>query len=135
MKVTPAAEFAVRGICVLAKQNGNGPVNLATICEKHDLSKQYLAKIFGTLARAGLVTPVRGKHGGYLLARRPDEITVLDVIEAVEGPIALNFCQHSPPRCDQTDCPLRPVWAELQDVVSTRLASVTFQSLLDGCAD
>lgn len=134
MNLTPAAEFAVRGICVLAEQNGNGPVNLATICKKRDLSKQYLAKIFGTLARAGLVTPVRGKHGGYLLARRPDEITVLQVIEAVEGPLALNFCQYSPPRCDQTDCALRPVWTELQDVVSTRLASVTLQSLLDGCA-
>lgn len=133
MKVTPAAEFAIRGICVLAQHGGQAPMNLAAICEKRDLSKQYLAKIFGTLARAGLVTPVRGKHGGYTLARDPGEITVLDVIEAVEGPIALNFCQHSPPRCDEADCAMRPVWAELQEVISQRLGSITLQMLLDGC--
>ena len=133
MKLTPAAEFAIRGICVLAEHGGQTPMNLAAICEKRDLSKQYLAKIFGSLARAGLVTPVRGKHGGYTLARAPGEITVLEIIEAIEGPVALNFCQHSPPRCDEVACPLRSVWTELQETVSQRLASVTLQMILDGC--
>jgi len=108
-------------------------MNLAAICEKRDLSKQYLAKIFGSLARAGLVTPVRGKHGGYVLARPPSEISILDVIEAVEGPVALNFCQSDPPKCDETECPLRPVWTELQTIVADRLRDVTLQTLIDNC--
>ena len=133
MRLTPAAEFAIRGICVLAEQNDNGPVNLATICKQRDLSRQYLAKIFRSLARAGLVRPVRGKNGGYVLGRPPEKITVLDVIEAVEGPLALNFCQRNPPRCEQNDCPLRPVWAELQGVVAGRLRGITLREFLDGC--
>jgi len=108
-------------------------MNLAAICEKRNLSKQYLAKIFGSLARAGLVTPVRGKHGGYVLARAPSEISILEVIEAVEGPIALNFCQSEPPKCEEVACPLRPVWTELQEIVSSRLADVTLQMLIDKC--
>jgi len=131
MRVTPAAEFALRGISVLAELNGNGPVNLAVICKQRDLSRQYLAKIFRLLARAGLVRPVRGKHGGYVLVRRPEEITLRDVIEAVEGPIALNFCQYTPPRCDRYDCPIRPIWTELQGIVCNRLGGVTLAQVID----
>lgn len=108
-------------------------MNLAAICEKRNLSRQYLAKIFGFLARAGLVTPVRGKNGGYVLARSPSDISILDIVEAVEGPIALNFCQSEPPKCDELACPLRPVWAELQEIVATHLSAVTLQTLIDKC--
>ena len=108
-------------------------MSLAEICEERGLSQQYLAKIFGLLTRAGLVTPYRGKCGGYALTRLPCEITILDVIEAVEGPLALNFCQSDPPKCEELDCPLRPVWAELQETVSSRLSDVTLQVLVDNC--
>jgi len=129
MRLSPAAEFAVRGILVLAEGYGDGPVTLDTICKLRDLSKQYLVKIFASLSRAKLITPVRGKKGGYLLARDPKDITVLDVIEAVEGPVTLNFCQMSPPQCERNGCPMRPVWADLQDTIRTKLASMT----LAGC--
>ncbi len=66
-------------------------------------------------------------------ARPPSEISVLNVIEAVEGPIALNFCQSDPPKCDEVMCPLRPVWTELQEIIATRLADVTLQVLIDNC--
>jgi len=132
MKLTPAAEFAVRGVLVLAQRGGQGPVTLETICAQRDLPRQYLVKIFGSLNKAGIVTPVRGKRGGYMLARDPASITLLEVIEAVEGQITLNLCQHNPPKCDRTDCPLRPVWTELQDYVRTKLGSVTLAYCLAG---
>lgn len=125
MRLSPAAELAIRGVLVLADKYGGGPVTLANICKTRDLSKQYLVKIFASLARAGLIQPVRGKKGGYLLARSPGKIAVLEVIEAVEGPLALNFCQHSPPQCDREDCPLRKVWADLQKIVKKKLSAVT----------
>ena len=99
MKLSPAAEFAVRGALVLAENYGGSPTTLDAICEARGLSKQYLVKIFSSLTRAGLVTPVRGKKGGYLLARDPADICLLQIIEAAEGPIAVNFSQHDPPRC------------------------------------
>jgi len=130
MKLSPAAEFAIRGMLVIAEHDGTGPVNLATICQERSLSKQYLAKIFGQLARANLVTPLRGKHGGYELARSLDQISILDIIEVMEGPIALNFCQHQPPKCDELDCGLRDVWAELQQIFRQKLSSISLRDCL-----
>jgi len=132
MNISPAAEFAVRGALVLAENYGNGPTTLDSVCAVRDLSKQYLVKIFASLAKAGLVTPIRGKKGGYLLSREPDEISILELIEAVEGPIAINFCQHNPPRCGHSDCPLRPKWSEIQQFVCVTLGDVTLGDCLNG---
>ena len=125
MKLSPAAEFAVRGAIVLAQEYGRGPVTLDTICARRDLPKQYLVKIFASLARVGLITPIRGKKGGYLLGRSPEDITILQIIEAVEGRIALNYCQQDPSQCDELTCPIRPVWTDLQKVLRGRLKSLT----------
>jgi len=116
----------------LAKRYGQGPVSLQAICAERDLPKEYLSKIFASLARANLIEPIRGKHGGYMLARGPDQISILDVIEAVEGPIALNFCQHTPPKCDNTECALRQVWTKLQNTFRRTLGEVTLADCTNG---
>lgn len=125
MKLSLAAELAIRGACVLAERYGADPVKLDDVCAPRQLPRDYMAKIFGMLSRAGLVTPVRGKRGGYRLARDPNEVSILSVIEAVEGPLSMNFCQTDPPQCDVPDCPLQPVWAEIQEFVAKKLAGVT----------
>ncbi len=125
MRLSPAAELAIRGTVVLASEYGNGPATLESICSQRDLPRQYLVKIFASLARAGLVTPVRGKNGGYLLARSPEQINLLQVIEAVEGPLALNYCQQDPTQCDEQQCPIRSVWGELQDTMRAKLGEMT----------
>ena len=125
MKLSQAAELAVRGIQVLAQRHGDKPVPLDAICQARELPKQYLVKIFSLLARADLVTPVRGKHGGYLLSRDPEDITLLEVIEAIEGPLAVNRCQEDPPKCDDVECPVRVVWEDIQTTVRDKLAAVT----------
>ncbi|MHC4563523.1 MAG: RrF2 family transcriptional regulator [Planctomycetota bacterium] len=134
MNLSMAAELAIRGIRILALKSGERPVPLKVICGEGDLPKQYLVKIFAMLAKADLITPIRGKHGGYVLARKPEDITLLAVIEAVEGPLALNLCQYSPPKCEATECGLRKVWAELQETVQTKLGSVTLASVV-ACDD
>ncbi len=134
MKLSPAAEFAVRGALVLAENYGEGPTTLDAICEARSLSKQYLVKIFSSLARAGLVTPVRGKKGGYLLARAPADINLLELIEAVEGPMAVNFCQHVPPRCDQPECGLRSMWSDIQSYICEKLGGTTLGACLESGA-
>ncbi|MFP4354397.1 MAG: RrF2 family transcriptional regulator [Phycisphaerae bacterium] len=121
MKLTAAAELAVRGMLVLASRHGQGPTTLATVCAERDLPKEYLTKIFASLSRDGLITPIRGKGGGYVLARDPKAITLLNIIEAVEGPIALNFCQQDPPQCEEDNCPVRPVWTDLQETIREKL--------------
>ena len=76
--------------------------------------------------------PVRGKGGGYRLARDPSQITLREIIEAVEGPIALNFCQHDPPQCDRVECRLRGMWSDLQDQFVSRLDGVTLAHAING---
>ena len=125
MKVSAATELAIRGLTELAMRFGQGPITLDTICAGRDLPKQYLTKIFASLTRAGLIRPVRGKKGGYMLARDPEQVNLLEVVEAVQGPLWVNLCTHEPPQCDQDDCPLRPVWREIQEHVRDKLASVT----------
>ena len=112
----------------MAEYYGQGPTTLKTICEERGLPKQYLVKLFAQLAKADIVTAIRGKRGGYALARDPKTVTLLNVVEAIEGPLALNFCQYTPPKCEQIDCPVRPVWKELQGVVSRKLSSITIGS-------
>ncbi|MFP4106740.1 MAG: RrF2 family transcriptional regulator [Phycisphaerae bacterium] len=135
MRLTPAAELAVRGSIVLAMHHGEGPTPLKTICAERDLPKQYLTKLFSSLARVGLVTPVRGKHGGYLLAKEPADISLLDIIEGIEGELALNYCTTDPPQCEKEDCPVRPVWQDLQEQMREKLSSMSLQDVLDTGAD
>ena len=129
MNIAPAAELAIRGIRLLAEKNSDEPTPLDIICKEGDLPKQYLIKIFSLLAKADLVRPVRGKRGGYLLGRPAADISLLQIIESIQGPLALNFCQHNPTRCDDDECPGRSVWAELQQTVTERLAGVSLADL------
>ena len=132
MKLSPAAELAVRGVIELAARYGQGPITLDTICSRRKLSRQYLTKMFNMLARVGVVTTFRGKRGGYALAKKPSQITLLEVIEAVEGPVVLNICQQTPPQCNQTACVIRPVWAELQKTIRQKLGKIRISDCLNG---
>ena len=127
MKLSLSAEYALRGVLVLAGRHGGPPTPLGEICRIRRLTKSrdYMTKIFGILTRAGITRAVRGKGGGYVLARSPADISMLQVIEAVEGPLAVNLCQHDPPRCEEVNCPLRPVWKRLQKTIRSTLSSVT----------
>jgi len=131
MQLSKAAEYAVRGAIVLADRYGQGPVPLVEICRVRGLSKSfaYMTKIFRILARRGVVRAIRGKNGGYTLARPPAKTTLLEVIEAIEGRLALNLCQHTPPQCHEPNCPVRPVWTQLQEQVRSVLGSKTLAQL------
>ena len=130
MKLSMAAELAVRGIVVLASQDGKTPVPLGRICDDRNLPRDYMTRIFGLLSRAHLVTAVRGKGGGYQLAKPPKMITLLDIIEAVEGPLAVNLCQHTPPKCNERNCRVRPIWTDLQKRVRGALKAATLDQLV-----
>lgn len=130
MKLSMAAELAVRGIVVLASRHGQKPTPLDEICRLRKLPRDYMTRIFSLLSRADLVTAVRGKGGGYQLARPADEIRLLEVVEAVEGPLAVNLCQHNPPQCEEVDCRVRPVWEDLQKKIRSALASKTLDELI-----
>lgn len=130
MQLSLPAELGIRACTLLAEHNGERPVRLSDICECRDCKKDTLVKVMKDLARADLVRPVRGNQGGYLLRKEPSEITLLDIIEAIEGTQALNRCQHVPSDCDKSEtCKVQLVWKRIQKYYIRELSSITLADL------
>lgn len=133
MRMSTAAELGVRGMAYLANNYNNGPVPMATICREQKLPRQYMLKIFAALGRAGYVRTSRGKGGGFVLAYPPADISILNIIEAIEGPLALNFCQSKPSRCrwPSDNCQIKPLWDDLQATTSSKLGEFRLDRIND----
>jgi len=96
MLSTRASDYALRGMVYLARQPA-GKLSMASeIATAEDMPEYFFSKIFQSLAKSGLVNSFRGSNGGFVLARSPEEIRVLDVIEAIDGPISTSKCATSP---------------------------------------
>lgn len=92
MKFTKATDYALHVIAILGQQEGKGNQNLTTLADRFSVSPTYLSKILTLLAKANLVRSVTGVSGGYSLQRPPENITLLNVIEAVEGHASIFEC-------------------------------------------
>jgi Rrf2 family protein len=135
MQITRQADYAVRAVLHLARMNGKQRAATSQVAKEQHIPPSFLAKIISQLSIAGLLHTSRGARGGVTLARQPGDITLLEVIEAIDGPIMLNECVGENGICTfEDDCPLRPVWCEAQDELVTRLKSTDFQQLLDQSA-
>jgi Rrf2 family iron-sulfur cluster assembly transcriptional regulator len=130
MKLTRGGEYGIRGVLYLAQQD-NGKVSmLSGIAKAQDVPPRFLAKIFQALAKAGIVKSHRGAKGGFSLARMPADVTMKDVIEAIEGPIFLNVCLMSPGECNRDKiCPMHTVWEEAQKKMMEVLDRANFAEL------
>lgn len=108
-KLSRAAEYAVRGVVYIASQKGDGAVHVKDIAKNQEVPEYFLVKVFSRLVRSGLIRSIRGNKGGFKLARPAKEISVYDIITAVEGPVELNdciICKNS------KKCKVKPVWTE-----------------------
>jgi len=132
MQITRQADYAVRAVLYLAKMGSNQRAATSQVAKEQRIPPSFLAKIISQLSIAGLLHTSRGARGGVTLAREPKKITLLEVIEAIDGPIMLNECVGENNICTfDDDCPLRPVWCEAQEVLVGRLKNTHFQQLLD----
>jgi len=130
MNLTRASEYAIRCILFLATRKPDQVVSRRTISEEMDIPTQFLSKIAQRLAQVGLIEIRQGARGGYLLARRPEDISLLEVIEAVEGQIFLNQCLMRPDSCQRTPlCPVHQVWARARDELRRILGEADFAEL------
>lgn len=131
MQITRQADYAVRAVLHLSKLGNNQRAATSTVAEEQHIPPSFLAKIISQLSIAGLLHTSRGARGGVTLARDPKEITLLEVIEAIDGPIQLNECVGENGICSfEKDCPLRPVWCEAQDELVKRLRGTNFKQLM-----
>lgn len=130
MQITRQADYATRAILYLARAGREERISTSRVAKEQRIPPSFLAKIISQLSVAGLLHTSRGAHGGITLARDPGEITLLEVIEAIDGPIQLNMCIEQKGSCMfEENCPLQPVWCNAQDELVTKLISTNFAQL------
>jgi Rrf2 family protein len=130
MQITRQADYAIRAVRYLAKQGANQRSATSTVAKEMQIPPSFLAKIISQLSIAGLLHTSRGARGGVTLAREPKEISLLDVVEAIDGPILLNECVGDPAGCVfEGECPLHPIWADAQQQLVKSLRESRFDVL------
>ena len=134
MRVSSRAHYGLRMMTELAKGYGGGPRSLADIARVESLPLAYLEQLAASLRRGGLVAGTRGVHGGYVLARPPQEISVLDIVTLVEGEVAPVECVahgYEAGACvREADCASRSLWQRLKQSIDAVLSSTTLAELV-----
>jgi Rrf2 family iron-sulfur cluster assembly transcriptional regulator len=130
MRLTTKGRFAVTAMIDLAMNNSEGPVTLAEISERQRISLSYLEQLFGKLRRRTLVSSVRGPGGGYTLARKSDELSVAEIIRAVDEPIDATQCAGKENCRDDRKCLTHDLWASLNERIFDYLNGVTLAQLV-----
>ncbi len=130
MQVSRKVDYALRAIIYLSLQRDARPVPVKEIALHRRIPRKFLEKIIQDLIRAELVRSHRGAHGGYTLARTPDQVSFRDVIEAVEGPISLNLCVTDRQDCSVlSSCNMQRIWQEGQRRMLEYFADTTLADL------
>ncbi len=140
MLFSTKAEYGVRLMVELGRQPNTGPVSLSAIAEAENLPLSYLEHLVAKLRTRGLVTSTRGAHGGYSLAHPAEDITMVEVVEALEGQIAPMECFHETPQgkvlCSHEvdsdrSCATKLLWTRVQNGVNRALSGTTLAELVE----
>ncbi len=130
MQITHQADYAIRAMHFLSTLAPDQRVATNQIAEAYQIPPSFLTKIIAQLSVAGLIRTSRGARGGVTLARPPEQISVLEVLEAIDGPISLNDCVEDPSLCQYSDtCTVHGFWTDLRDELVDRLRGTTFDKL------
>lgn len=131
MKISTRSRYGLRFLFDLASQHEGEPVFLKDIARRQDLSEKYLSKLVIPLKAAGLIRASRGSHGGYMLARDPEQISVYEIVKILEGDIAPTECVTAPSSCRRSGfCPTRQVWKGLAQAVEQYLRKITLSEIV-----
>lgn len=126
MQIPRKVDYGLRAVIYLSRQEPEKCCSLAEIAKQQSIPRKFLEKIIQDLMHNGLVKSKRGPCGGYILARSPNEISFQDVIEAIEGPIAVNVCMDQHLSCDHLPrCTMVGVWNEVQRKVTEIFTQTT----------
>lgn len=128
MRLSTKGRYAVTAMVDIARNGASGPVTLASIAERQEISLSYLEQLFAKLGRKGLVRSVRGPGGGFSLARPGHEIAIADIVDAAEESIKTTSCNGKSEegcRSDHSRCLTHDLWEELGGVIQKYLTSVT----------
>ena len=130
MKVSTRARYAVRALFIILKEGGYKPVKLEKIAKEQKISLSYLEQLFNKLKNHRIVVSVKGPHGGYRLAEKPENITLAKIFEATGEKIMVADCFERKCRLSK-NCVSRPVWKKLQSVIADYLNSVSLKTIAE----
>lgn len=131
MRLTTKGRFAVTALLDLALQYDNSPVTLSDISQRQKISLSYLEQLFAKLRQSELVDSVRGPGGGYCLAKALEEVSVADIILAVDEPIDTTQCGGKENCHNDEKCMTHDLWAKLNELIFDYLGGVTLKHLVD----
>ena len=131
MRLTAKSEYGLLAMIDLACTYGSGPVSAREIAERREIPLRFLEQLFVALRRGGIVSAVRGAKGGFVLTREPAQITVLDIVEALEGPLEASVCDSERGAgCTKSGaCAAAPMWAKATRALRDAFATTTLDEL------
>ena len=130
MRISTKGRYGIRACLELVKRFGGSAVQISQIAGAQGIPEKYLAQLIPLMRRAGLVKSVRGAKGGYVLARPPAQIKVIEVVEALEGPLAPVECVNDPGLCERFSyCSTRILWSRVLDSIKEALGALTLEDL------
>ncbi len=132
MRLTTKGRFAVTAMVDLTQRGGKGPVTLAAISERQQISLSYLEQLFAKLRKNNVVASVRGPGGGYCLARPASKISIADIVVAVDEPLDATNCDRQGNCKDGQPCSTHDLWFGLSERIYEYLQQVNLQQLADG---
>ena len=136
MRISTKGRYGLRTLMDIAMHQSEGAVTLNEIAARQKISVKYLWQVINPLKTAGLLSVTRGAKGGYALARPTEKITMLDVVNILEGTLSVVECIGNPKYCDQIDaCVARTVWLEVQRATEKALSGITLAAVLRRCAE
>jgi Rrf2 family protein len=131
LEITRQADYALRAVADIARTPNGEKVSTASIAARQKIPLPFLAKIISQLVVRGILESTRGASGGVRLAHSADSITICEIIEAIDGPIAINICVHDAAACEfSQSCALCEIFTETQRLVIKRLESITIADLI-----
>jgi len=132
MRLTKAADYAIRCIHYLAAQSRGRVVPRKEIAREMEIPEQFLSKIAQQLSHAKYIEIIQGAAGGYRLAMSPAKLTLLDVVETMVGELVLNDCVVMPHTCFQSSkCSIRKVWVKIRNQMRDTMRETTFENILE----
>ena len=132
MKISTRGRYALRILLDLARHQGDEPRMVSDICKRQNLSPKYAGRLILELRKARMVTSTRGAKGGYRISRDPKHITLLEILDIMEGGISIVDCALCPKKCKRSEkCTARDFWVELNSKIRNSLANTTLQDFLD----
>ena len=132
MKISTKGRYGLRILLDLALNDSEKPRMIRDISESQHISEKYISRLIIELRKAGMVKSIRGSKGGYRISREPKEITLLDVVEVMEGPVSIVDCVSARDCCPRiASCVTREIWTELNNQIREALQKITLQEIID----